>query len=435
MVGEDVLIRAVNLGGYGDVASAQRMASHLQQRGISSALFVSDIRTSDVLDIIGCDVPYYDGTEVLHSARIILDTPSVPKKFQSFSEPHYVPHLLVQDMNKEADFSKSSGLFLQPGFERRGAAVIAERFGGYGVSPLFHRPYHEQDLPMPGEFDARQILLSHDLSLESLVSAADKIMFMHVAPSHSALQVLSGSYLRSVGEASKQSGQKYFVGIIGSCLWESELRYDDALSCVPYSVRFSDGQIRVGANPDVLLSFLGSFSQVDAESLFISASAPCIMTGNLSLSDAMYSLMARKGQGFFYDAPIWERNTFRGLINALGQREKTAQIFIGNSMKGSQFEQEFKSSIFSQVFYDDGACKEYSEGMRDALWQMVERLHGAARPSGLSFPAIPYNSSFIIEDAAEAVVRTLLYEPGLLAEINARRQSIVSGQEISAGLE
>ncbi len=164
---------------------------------------------------------------------------------------------------------------------------------------------------------------------------------------------------------------------------------------------------------------------------------PNLVTGDLSLSDAIYSLIAMEGQGFYYDCPIWKIPTMNALIEILNNTSKDlANVFIRGSYSGEidhnnieVADHTFKKALNTFIMHQDAEI--YRKSMRTALVKEIVKRFGYFEVYDNGFPDglyIKRGAPFLFQDATESVIAKLYENPDLFAEIEKTRRELAAGK-------
>ncbi|GEM_PF-4915876 len=451
----EVVVRAYNLGGYGDMAAAMRVASHLQHSGIRTAILATSPDVFRVLQILSPDVPVItQGTSALQ-----IDVSACYRDSGSWKRIG-PPHLFVEELDWNQENRKDHApLYLKTGLADLGSQRDDELLQGEIRNPMFYRPFREWELPEPGNRHARQLILEsmrktadNLRDLAAILGETDYISFARFRPNITAEQALSSEYITAIGRTANSSCSSYAVGIFAPQTLEDRMA-EQAIS-QSYTVVKSDGKARRASGKRLALIFLGPQTQLTTTSLFLSADVPNLVTGHCSLSDAIYGLIAMDGPGFFYDCDSWETHTFRALTRILEahsdpQDACPATCFIEGS---SAWIEDYKDSlrtdgrkvlahgVFStaqlhnlayagHVFSSRQEANTYRAKMKAAFAAEINHRFGQVPITGEKDTEglyVPRGTPFLIQDAAERVVRALIERPQILKQYEESRMSLAA---------
>ena len=452
----DVEVRAYDLGGYGDIAGAIRLASHLQRTGLTTVLYATSESALSKARTLQPDVPI---EQTPSKARIFLDVAGHYKDSRNRDETE-VPHLYVEDMDNPQSRREAVPLYLKTGLQPVGEQIKA-KYGGFSQNPLFYRPFREWDLPQPDQRDVRKLLLeafssspsrsspaTHSKAeataisqidarsaLENALDRVERFAFAHFRPHLRGEDFFNSSYLRLVTEMAKEYDTRFALGFFFGNPLENEIA--EKAQAMGYGVvRKSQNTFQAGDSKMPVLIFLGPQPQLRTTSLFLSANMPTIVTGDLSLSDALYGVLAQEGPAFFYDCPTWKRPTFEEL-NLIMSQLSLPQCAFFNAMSNKEkafplpSDQDLKPNL--ELLDRELHHSEYRDTMQQALRkEIVHRFgrkwkwNGTLSENGRSADgfSIPAGVPFFLQDAAEAVVRRLHDDPKAHAEIEKSRKRI-----------
>src|SRR3989344_6660142 len=183
------------------------------------------------------------------------------------------------------------------------------------------------DLPKPGERNPRQqiveVLAEKGVLTprnNGLIASMDKIGFAHISPEiqeSSPSGIITHPYFKALKCASVNDDKKYALGLFIN--GELETRISISAIKENWNVLNSCGTKFHGDPKYPTLIFLGPQQQTTVSGLFLSSDIPNLVTGDLSLSDALYGLIAMDGPAFYYETPGWKAPTFNELFNIFGR--------------------------------------------------------------------------------------------------------------------
>lgn len=418
----DVEIRAWDLGGFGDIAGAMRTASHIQSGGLVTRLVSTSPSAADKLGILAPDVPVArQSTDVLQ-----IDVAGHYHDSRTNQDPKKVPHIFSEDMDNPSDRASVVPVYIKSGLVPKGSPIGIEVEGQPG-NPMFYRPFREWDLPRPGQVDVRGLIMeaAGNLSpagLERILGQTDNIAFSHFKPHMSAEEFLNSPYVRALKEAAENFDGNFALGLFFNGNLEEQVAVH-ALS-EGYSMIMSDGTVFEGEHGRPALVFLGPQPQLMTTSLFVSATMPNIVTGDLSLSDSLYALVAMGGQGFFYDCPSWKQPTYNELRRMLP--DDAAQIFAAGSMGDFHNGSPQHIETVAMTLADPSTSERYTESMRSAVTDEIESRFGPMEidPEAEDGFYVQRGAPYLFQDAAEKVMYALANSPESLARVEATRKRI-----------
>jgi len=445
-MGADVEVRAYDLGGFGDIAGALRVASHLQRTGVSVTINPKSESAGQKLTILHPDVPKGKGKPQCIKVDVAghyRDDRNAPNK--------EVPHHYTEDMDNPVDRRDTVPLYLKTGLMPLGRQISGE-FGGYWNNPMFYRPFREWDLPKPRDRNVKDLILQSMLdgkspfsasfmgrvfrqrksALERLLGSSENISFAHFQPGLNPDYFFGHPYMRLMELAAGHWKKSFVTGVFFNQSLEQKVAEEARVRGYSY---FRRKDQFIGDKDKPTLLFLGPQPQVRTTSLFLSATMPNLVTGDLSLSDALYGVFAMNGPGFFYDCPEWKIPTLHALMQILHQSdEATCQIMVLGSLNIEVPEEKRKDfledlSLVAHVL----AEREYSESYRGWLKLAVEHEvtrrfgHNTLLPYSLPLDGfyVPPGAPYLFQDATRAVVAALLERPELFSEIENRRRRLM----------
>ncbi len=465
----DVIVRAYDLGGFGDIAGAMRVASHLQRTGAETEIRATSASALEKLRILKPDVSFdlknsssrFDGTVHVDVAGHYGDERNKSNRD--------IPHHYTEDMDNPQNRRKAVPSYLKSGLQEHkvGVPLVIDL---NGHTPMFYRPFREWDLPKPEERDARKQILEaicsekkgffgslikyHPLArdLKRELEKFDKIGFAHLSPqvlNYPGEILLEHPYFQAVHSAhTNNDNQRLAIGLFMNGNLEAKVA--TAALQKYWNVIDSTGLV-LRKNKDLpTLIFLGPQPQTTVAGLFLSSNIPNLVTGDLSLSDALYGLIAMNGPAFFYETPDWKVPT---LIELTKMLERASHLLADDFYVGSNFltnkwsNQEFIKAnqprineAFGRVvkiFGDGRVYAEYTKVMRSAVRREILRRFGDVQVEGCREkdhyikPGAPY----LIQDATAKVVETLREDSSVLTEVEEVRKMLTNGVPVSINVK
>ncbi len=423
----EVQVRAYDLGGFGDIAGALRVASHLKKHGFDVGINPSSGSALSKLHILVPDVPISSG-----KAQIHVDVAGHYRNGR-LNPNSRVPHIYSEDMDHLGDRSRIVPIYIKSGLRKVRQQVPFE-LRGVNLNPMFYRPLREWELPKPRERDVRSMIAesmfprNHSLNaqkrikLEKILESADRIGFAHINPEVTAF--FTHPFMEALDEASRNYEGRFVLGLFFGENLEKKIANDAYAR--GYNVVTRQGGYLAGDSRKPVLLFLGPQSQMTTTSLFLSSTMPNLVTGDLSLSDGLYSLVAMGGQGFFYDSPIWKVPTQMELIRIFGDySEELGQTFSAGS-HGGKHASQIGRPLAASVLGNPKLAEDYRRNMRQAVVDEITKRFGPMAfeqtDSGLY---VPRGAPFLFQDTTENVVRALSENPELLREVDGKRRDIM----------
>lgn len=455
VVQPDVQIRAWDLGGFGDIAGAMRTASHVQRGGMNAAIVPTSEGARKKLDILLPDVSVStqltDGLQVDVAGHYFDNRTDMDRRL--------VPHLYAEDMDNPSNRGDIVPIYLKTGLRPVGRQVKIE-LGGANQNPMFYRPFREWELPELGRRDFRKLVtdamygdgrqqrnlgklvrslgISNPFSgLQRVLERADEMAFGHFQPGISVEYFFNHPYVRSLALAATSYDRNFTLGLFFGKELENMIgirAYREG-----YTIVQSNGEVVKGKPHKPTLVFLGQQPQMTTTSLFLSATMPNIVTGDLSLSDALYGLVAMDGPAFVYDCPRWKVPTFEEMRRILREKDTqtTDTIFtIGSTLFQGEDDLEFIESdgahckindLRVRLFGDRRWRDAYTTRMRNAIRaEIMERFGPVPYYSGKDSEGlyIPRGAPFLFQDAVEGVLHTLADNPDIRAEVESARKRL-----------
>jgi len=414
MTKKDVIVRAYDLGGFGDIAGALRVTDYLARQGKSVGVLPIGDSARTKLNVLAPNYSHAikDGV----SSDLVVDVAGhYGDSRVGFSIP--VPHLFIEDMDNSPDRQSKVPLYIKTGLVNKGVSDDVKSCG-VPTNPLFYRPFSEEEIPARKDLDPLELMVQQlfrrnsvdrcSVFLNKIVCAAldgvSKIGFAYYRPDVNTC-ILVEAYIRTLKSVAKDStGERFAVGLFLSPDKEAQVIQsveNQELNCVSH-------QHTVIKDPNFLtLVLLGPTPQLETSKMFLSATIPPQVTGDLSLSDALYFLIARDGQGFFYDCPNWKKPTRDELEKLIGN--DVARIF------------RYDCQDVRKVFSDQKSMDEYRKNMRVALEAEIRKRFGAIN---LVDGRIQYGTPFLFQDAAGLSIDALINNKELRARVENTRERI-----------
>lgn len=483
---KDVIVRAYDLGGYGDIAGALRVAEYFSRVGIDVGIMPVSPGAREKLRVLEPHCPYrVVGDD--YSSSILVDVAghyfdSRVKRMIS------APHLFVEDMDNPDNRVAEVPLYLKTGFVQKPVDSQAAILGIQDL-PLFYRPYKEDEIPARKNLDPIELIVKqlerstgffgsertdYFAQVYSALSGASRVSFAHFNPAATRWSILTSPFFLHFHRAARNSWEKYVLGLfLGSAkgnefvaalensVWFDEIpkAVFDKIARNKLGVNYvSKDYVRIKDKNFPTIVFLGPTPQLETSKMFLSATVPPLVTGDLSLSDALYFLLAKDGPGFFYDCPGWKVPTFDALrqmivrpvlknvsllnppddlsvflmkvvdevIDGVGDIPRFLEVIDALSVFRQFDSDAFSRDILSKVFTYDFAAQHYAASLKRSLEDEIISRFG--RLPKISDGKVPHGSPFLLQDAAADIVQLLLndvclrnYFDGLRHEINCQR--------------
>jgi hypothetical protein len=454
MTNPEIRVRAYDLGGFGDIAGAMRVASYLQKLGIPTDIQAKSASALAKLGLLQPDVRFsLNGS---NQGTVLIDVAGHYKDSR-VDENHDVPHHYSEDMDNPQDRRKIVPIYMKSGLKT--AERVPVRFNLGMENPMFYRPYREWELPKPGIRDLRKLIFEtltgknpgesvfssikkyfsrESLRLEHVLDEIDHIGFAHLSPQISQYPdvLLDHPYFSTVHKAHLNSSGTYGIGMFVPANLEEFIsifahnRYWNVIRSSGLFMKF---------NKDLpTIIFLGPQQQMTTSSLFVSSDIPNLVTGDLSLSDAIYSLIAMDGKGFFYESPSWKLPTLYEMARIFN--EHASNLGFVNAAGGNfiNYHDPLVKDLVENDLVDIMTSKTHQELftglMREAFRTEIRRRFGDVpvssqeNPDGLYIPA---GAPYLFQDATANVVNRLRNDPESLRDVEQTRKAIINGEPVS----
>lgn len=429
----DIIVRAYDLGGYGDIAGALRVTDYLARTGNNAGILPMSPSAREKLEQLA---PHYQHTlsENSPKCKLIVDVAGHYLDSRvSFTPP--MPHLFIEDMDNPSNREHLVPIYIKTGLVQK---EISPRVKSCGIpnNPLFYRPFNEDEIPSKKILDPLELILKQiertteirnakkeiARTASSLLKTTTKIGFAHFKPDTSLAAILRSQYFNLIKIASQNSNEKYLL----ACFIQPEKKA--ILNNLSFAEEYSTFNIIskdfiiINDASKPTIAILGPTPQLETSKMFLSSTIPPLVTGDLSLSDAMYFLLAKKGPGFFYDCPGWKQPTRNELSNILAvQNPKTSRCF--------NFDNEFDGILAEQKQIDD-----YREQMRHAINAEIQKRFGI-EATKTKDQKIPYGAPFLFQDAAGLAIDKLLTDEKLKEQTEQKRTNMNSCEKINVQTE
>lgn len=455
------VVRAYDLGGFGDIAGAMRVASFLQRTGIDTRIKAKSKSALEKLQILNPDVEFSLNGDGKNNGTIQVD---VAGHYRDDRNPFNgdIPHHFTEDMDNPSNRRKVVPIYLKTGLTNNPTQIPVQL--NVQSNPMFYRPFREWDLPKPGERDVRKQIIqaiqkigriqrlfgiNKLKGLERVLQETERIGFAHLSPQIQNLhpaEILEHPYFYAVHAAKLNYGHTFGIGLFSHPSLEARL--SRVALQKHWNVVSRNGEV-LKFDPDIpTLIFLGQQPQMTTTGLFLSSNIPNLVTGDLSLSDALYGLIAMEGQGFFYETPDWKMPTFQELARILGRsnRELANIYFAGsNDMNASRWEispdlrnrfNQIRESL-TKIFGDEKLTQAYTHDMREAVRGEIKRRFGdvPVELTGQNGFYIPPGAPYLLQDATAKVVETLREDPDTLSEVESVRKMLSDGVPVTVNVQ
>lgn len=421
MTDRPIIVRAYDLGGYGDIAGALRVTDYLASQGKNAHILPMSDDASDKIDILEPDQQRKLPTNSQPLQNAIIIDVAGHYKDSRISNTLPAPHLFMEDMDNPQDRTSLAPLYIKTGLQNHDISEAVKACGIHS-NPLFYRPYKEQEIPAsldPAELIIKQILRrqiqktgnTEPTDLTKLIfnttHKIPNIGFAHCRPEYELLiDIASTPYIHAIEESAKHSSEQYAVGLFiqsdTQCLITNTIR--ERFNIISANFIY----LKDTSHPTLYL--LGPTPQLQTSQMFLSATIPTLVTGDLTLSDALYFLLAKDGPGFFYDCPDWKIPTMQELERILEDHDrKTKYIF-----RNFQYQEP---SFFS----DKTQIDNYRQNLKEALRKEITKRFG---PIPEYTNGIPPRTPFLFQDTAGLVIDKLLTDDAFFEKVENKRQKI-----------
>jgi hypothetical protein len=389
------------------------------------------------MNILRPDVPYSSGGLDFHPEAVQLDVAGHYRD-DRVGENNDVPHVYSEDMDHENDKGNLVPVYLKSGL--RNIRVSVPREAGLDVfSPMFYRPYREWELPKPGERDfkkqiadilAPKVVGGNGKDFTLPLDAVEKMGFAHTSFGLNAGTLLRQPYLQSIMSAQRASGQKFGVGVF----LQQDVRFRAEVKDGGWNLVDSDGSVEYYYPDRPTLFCLGAQPQATTTGLFLSANIPNLVTGDLTLSDAIYGLIAMEGPAFFYETASWKFPTHSQLFRILQTKsELVARDYLHGSNNAYWYLMNLDQNgiaaardHITRLFVDGNAGQKYRDGMRDALRDEIRTRFGDVQVDGGlegKFYIQP-GARYLFQDATAQVATALVMDDVFRMKMDRARDKI-----------
>jgi|SRR3989344_803656 len=141
----NVIVRAYDLGGFGDIAGAMRVASYFNRSGLEVQIKGTSPSALQKLGVLKPDVHYGNG-DIDHPEAIQVDIAG--HYHDNRNSPNKdVPHHFTEDMDNPGNRRKVVPIYLKSGMQKQ---FLSGQVGTMPVNlnmmahaPLFYRPFRE----------------------------------------------------------------------------------------------------------------------------------------------------------------------------------------------------------------------------------------------------------------------------------------------------
>lgn len=480
----DVVIRAYDLGGYGDIAGALRVTDYFSRQGIDVGILPDSKGAKEKLLTLEPNCSWIVNQEAEFGA-VLVDVAGhyLDNRSSGTSQP---PHFFVEDMDNTSDRTKEVPLYLKTGFVKKPLPDNL-KITGLQAQPLFYRPYKEHDLPTRSAIDPLEIITKH-LEAKTKLTGAEKEKYVaevfsalngidnvgiaHYQPGVGSQDILESAYLEGVISAAKNSNKKYAVCLFVNSGIEKRLRYLLHEEGQKINLVSANG-VKIIDSKAPYIILLGPTPQDKVSKLFLASNIPPLVTGDLSLSDQLYFLLAKDGPGFFYDCAGWKAPTQKeldkllcsrlgvkdtadfcsidGIVDGIAEKlpdislndfvlfAKTFSVWAGfgwvdnSSAQRNEKLDRFTRSKMSyvkkctdkvvKVLIDGQEMSRYTTGMRRALSLEIKERFG--KEPVVENGRIIDKSPFLFQDCASIVVKSLLENKEMHETAEKRRQELI----------
>ena len=398
-----VAVRAYKVGGYGDTSAAIKIAEALESEGRDVKLVSHMPYVDRALHMLGTSV------KIIHAAQhdernrseadaILIDAikSRVPGEFDDpFGFP--IAHIYVSEFDGPVGVAAHS---LRPGL-----------FDGSSHQFMFYRP---RPYPVVSLEEAMSAAFSnvHDTSLFGQI---EKFGIAYTSSGHKPGEIIHSNYFLGVKEASKKCD-----GIVGLVIPKSgmvALEYREAALWENWNVVTAHDK-RPELEPNKPTLFItGPIPQQKLSQLHARANIPSLVTGDQTLSDAIYFALTG-GHGFFYDAPQWKSTTLTGMELWTTEVKSAAKIFWRGSFRHDDIFNGSPHEDVTSVLVNPEAAREFAEGMRVSIEEEIKRQHNLTEINPVK------HSPFIVQDRVLNLVDRLASDSAFREKTEQERRNL-----------
>lgn len=410
-----VQVRVYDLGGYGDVAAAARMASHLAHNGHDVSLVPSHPQVSYKLNVLKPDVP----VRAYRLGAIIVD--GYGSHLNTITQDR--PHIFFGDYGFDRKPKSSVPIYVRAGL------WTVQSTNDEPEQPMFFRPYREWDILKPKDIDVKKFVMDSMFSvdqnsrkmieakssLEGILDQSGRIAFAHFHPGITATEFFNRPYVRLLEYAAQHFETGFLLGLFLDDKTKTEIAKEAYER--NYTVVDNTGLVVAGLGDKPTLLFLGPQSQSTVTQLLMSSTMPNIVTGDKTLSDAAYGLITINGQGFFYDCPEWLEPTMKALKDAIGRVSPfVAGVFeAGSTQPRTNPLQYIDHQDFAvNVLGNPKLSEFYRKQLKEAMQKEIEARFGTSalkKRKGANGFHIPNGAPFLVQDVVEDEIKRLQEDP------------------------
>ncbi len=153
-----ITIRAWDLGGFGDIAGAMRVASHLSSGGLEVIIRATGPGALNKLNILQPDVDVAANQVPDENRYLHVDVAGHYFDNRTDMDMGKVPHIFIEDMDNPQNREGIVPVYVKSGLVAKGRQVSEEMCGSV-QNPMFYRPFREWDLPKPGERNVKALIM------------------------------------------------------------------------------------------------------------------------------------------------------------------------------------------------------------------------------------------------------------------------------------
>ena len=405
----DVTIRVFELGGFGDVVAAVKMGEALSEQEHTVTYQLHDLKVKHKFDTLfpGLKSAFTYNNETHGELTIAVIGNGYNTCNDVFvGEFDYLessPNRPVTIMPGLSDYYA----YVDTPFNRRAQHSAVKEFSL--LTPMFYAPYRLDALPKPGEENIREVIIENVWSMKSdkardMLYKSERIGVCYAAMPESIVKFANQLRIASNGFARKRLG----VAVLSDANTEKKVK-EQLLEKGGYAIIGSDAKIEGDANSKVLVAMLGTKPQTVTTSLFFSSEMPNLVTGDGSLSDAIYALTFLNGQGFFYEPNPWKSQTTEGITKLMSRQSENAERSFSQAAKFLQRYSYGKidRNPIASVLSSERNMDSYTKGQRDSFLKAFRSAHS----EGVTPEAVT------VQGTIGRVVEELAAKPALLSAL------------------
>ena len=217
----DVVVRAYDLGGYGDIAGALRVTEYLARQGLKIGILPASKSAKEKLLSLEPNCEWIVKKSGQNGALLV----DVAGHYLDDRAPGELPapHFFIEDMDNEVDRKDEVPIYVKTGFVEK---PVPKQLSDLGIKnhPLFYRPYKESEIPERKNIDVVELVIkqieartqlcggerrTHIAEVCRILKDAEKIGFAHLQPNVGARNIVESAYVACLVIAAQNTGKKY----------------------------------------------------------------------------------------------------------------------------------------------------------------------------------------------------------------------------------